>query len=345
MRVTTVSTPTMMNVPRTGVQNIQTEMMRLSREIVTARLADVTLEYGAASGRNVTLHADLSALSSLSISLTGATKRLDQSQLGLDEMNRNANAFLDGLLASMQSGSSAGVIRQSAQSALNTFISNANASDGHEFLFAGINTAVPPLAGYDAGPGAAVDAAFLTRFGITPSDPAVASISASDMADFLDNEFAALFDDPAWGSVWSSASDQPVTARVSSTETIDTSVSANTPAMRKLARFYTMVASLSIDSLGEQARQVVLNEAVALGGEAIGELINTQAAVGLNQNRLKDAEERLLVQQDIIKRRLGDLEGVDPAEAKVRFDMLSTEVEMSYSLTARLLQMSLLNYV
>jgi flagellar hook-associated protein 3 FlgL len=106
-----------------------------------------------------------------------------------------------------------------------------------------------------------------------------------------------------------------------------------------------MVASLSIDSLGEQARQVVLNEAVALGGEAIGERINTQAAVGLNQNRLMDAEERLLVQQDIIKRRLGDLEGVDPAEAKVRFDMLSTEVEMSYSLTARLLQMSLLNYV
>jgi flagellar hook-associated protein 3 FlgL len=211
-------------------------------------------------------------------------------------------------------------------------------------LFGGINTSVPPIAAYDSGPGAAVDAAFLARFGITQDDPAASSISASDMADFLDNEFADLFADPAWGSVWSSASDQPLTARVSATETIVTSVSANEPAMRKLAEFYTMVASLGVDSLGEQARQVLLNKAVALGGEAISELINVQADVGLNQVRLKDAEERLSLQQDIIKRRLGELEGVDPAEAKVNFDMLSTEVEMSYSLTARLLRMSLLNY-
>ena len=33
-----------------------------------------------------------------------------------------------------------------------------------------------------------------------------------------------------------------------------------------------------------------------------------------------------------------------PAEAKVKIDTLTTQIEMSYSLTAKLLQMSLLNY-
>ena len=37
--------------------------------------------------------------------------------------------------------------------------------------------------------------------------------------------------------------------------------------------------------------------------------------------------------------------GVDPAEAKVKIDTLTTQLEMSYSLTAKLLQLSIINYV
>ncbi len=232
-----------------------------------------------------------------------------------------------------------------ARSALAGFISDANASDGHNYLFGGINSAVPPIADFDDGAHAAVDAAFLAKFGISQDDPAVANISAADMADFLDNEFAQLFDDPDWGTTWSSASDEVISSRIGLNETVDTSVSANEPAMRKLAAVYTMVGYLAVGGLGSDARDAVLNKAIDLLGAAVGGLTDLGAAVGAVQNRVDDATEQLKVQQSTVEQQIDALEGVDPAEAKVRIDSLSTQIEMSYSLTAKLLQMSILNYV
>ena len=128
------------------------------------------------------------------------------------------------------------------------------------------------------------------------------------------------------------------------TDSISSSVSANTPAMRKLAMVYTMVADLGLDHLGSDAQKVVLDKAASVASDGISDLTDLQAAVGNDQNRLKDAGQRLSTEQDIAQQRLSALEGVDPAEAKVKVDALTTEIEMSYSLTAKLLQMSLLNY-
>src|SRR5437763_323441 len=79
----------------------------------------------------------------------------------------------------------------------------------------------------------AVDAAFLATFGITQSDPNVANITSAQMSNFLDNQFTALFADPAWSTDWSTASNQNLTQRISPNEKIETSVNANDTAMRK----------------------------------------------------------------------------------------------------------------
>ena len=62
------------------------------------------------------------------------------------------------------------------------------------------------------------------------------------------------------------------------------------------------------------------------------------------QNQVSDATERLTTQQSILETQIDSLEGVDASQAKVKIDTLTTQIEMSYSLTAKLLQMSLLNY-
>jgi flagellar hook-associated protein 3 FlgL len=344
MRTTAVSTPSLLNAPRTAVHRMQAEMTRLSKEMTTGRMSDIGLTFGAATGRNVTLHVDLDSLAAAVNSLGGAATRLEHTQLALDEMRTNADAFLDKVIAALEPGASMQIIHDAAQSGLSQFIANANASDGHTYLFGGINAGVPPIADYAAGPKAAVDAAFLAKFGFTQDDPLAAGISASDLADFIDNEFAALFADPDWGTTWSVASDETMATRVSATETIDTSISANSPAMRKLAMVYTMVADLGIEGLGADAQKALLNRAASLAGEGVNDVVDLQTSAGANQNRLKETTDRLTLEQDITKRRLSALEGVDPAEAKVHFDALSTEIEMSYSLTAKLLQISLLNY-
>jgi flagellar hook-associated protein 3 FlgL len=164
------------------------------------------------------------------------------------------------------------------------------------------------------------------------------------MATFLDGAFANLFADPAWGNSWSSASDQPITSRIDRTQTVATSVSANETAMRKLAMAYTMISGLGVDQLNDQTRQTVIDKAQSVIGEALNDLTNVQAQVGATEKTIDDANSRMTIQRNLLDDRINTLEGVDPAEAKVKIDTLTTQIEMSYSLTTKLLNLSILNY-
>jgi flagellar hook-associated protein 3 FlgL len=321
---------------------MQTELARLGREITTGRLADVGLVLGAETGHSMKLHIDTRYLSGL-ISANGtALARLQATESALARIAGDSDRFLTALIDAKSTGSN--VLLQLAPSALSGFIDTINTQDGHDYLLAGINSASRPLAGFAAGPRSAIETAFLNRFGLMPDDPGAAAIAAADIADFLDNEFAALFDDPDWAATWSSASSEAITARIARGETVVTSVSANEPAIRKLAMVYSMVVALMPDKLGGEARQAVLDKAIALVGEAGAELTAIRAGLGTTRNRVEVATERLRIENDILATRIMALEGVDPAEAKVRIDTLSTEIEMSYALTARLLRLSIINY-
>ena len=269
--------------------------------------------------------------------------RLQQQQSALDSIRTGADNFKQALVTAMTSGGS-GTVVQTAQSTLSGLTQTLNASNGQDFLFGGINSATAPMASYDSGPGAAVTAAFTAKFGFPPDDPAAASITGAQMSDFLDNEFGALFADPAWGTTWSSASDQVPTNRIDPTTTVSSSVSANEPAMRKLAEAYTMVGYLGFDGLGADAQSAILDKASTLVGSGDDGVVEIQGSLGNVQNQVTDATSRLKTQQSILTTNIDSLEGVDASEAKVKIDTLTTQIEMSYSLTAKLLQMSILNY-
>jgi len=343
LRMSSISTAMLLGSPQANIARMQSEMVRLNTEIVTGRMADVGLNLGSGTAQSVTLHIDLEALDALAASNETVASRLTQTQAALEGMRSGAESFLS-VLVSANSTDSPRVLVQAAQSALDSFVAGANASDGRSYLFGGINSGTAPIT-TNGTPQAAIDAAFLAKFGFAQDDPAAASIDAADLADFLDHEFADLFGDPEWGTSWSSASDQTLSARISPGETLSASVSANDTAMRKLAQVYSMVARLGMDGMSSAASDVIINKATELLGRGIDDMVVLQSGVGEMQNRVGAARERIATQQTILGTRIGTLEGVDPAEAKVKIDTLSTQIEMSYSLTAKLLQMSLLNYV
>ncbi len=343
MRTSGISTASLVGTPRTNISRMQSDLVRLNQEVVTSRMADVGITLGARTAQSVSLHIDNDALGALIEGNSAVTARLKQQQSALDTMRGGANDFLQTLIGAETSGGAATLV-QSARTALAGFTQTANASDGRNYLFGGINSSTAPIAQYDSGPGAAVTAAFTAKFGFAPSDPAAANITGAEMSDFLDNEFSAIFADPAWGTTWSSASNQVVNNRIDTSTTVSTSVSANEPAMRKLAEAYTMVGYLGFDSLGSDAQQAVLDRANTLVGSGNDGLVEIQGSLGGVENQVSDATERLKTQQSILETHINTLEGVDPAAAKVQIDTLTTQIEMSYSLTAKLLQMSILNY-
>ena len=215
-------------------------------------------------------------------------------------------------------------------------------------LFAGINADVKPVTDYTA-PGSAnaqaVADAFTTAFGVPQSDPSVANIDAGDMQDFLDTTFAGLFDPSAWSGTWSAASDQNIRSRISSSELVETSVNANDETFRKLASGLTMIADLGITDLNEDAFKNVIAKATDAVTQAVAGLTNLQADLGVAQERVAKANDRMSIQIDILSNHIGVLEGVDPYEASTRVSALLQQVETAYAMTARIDKLTILNYL
>ena len=107
---------------------MQSDLVRLSKEVVTGRMADVGLNLGGATGRTVTLRIDKDYLATLAASNTTVTSRLEQTQTALGQLATSASEFRARLISS-GSTINAAVIRQAGQSALSAFIAQANASD------------------------------------------------------------------------------------------------------------------------------------------------------------------------------------------------------------------------
>ena len=106
-----------------------------------------------------------------------------------------------------------------------------------------------------------------------------------------------------------------------------------------------MVADLGADSLSQDAFQAIVDKAIAVTGEAIGDLTQLRASLGTSEERITTSNTRMSLQITIMTEHGNLLEGVDPFEASSRVNALLTQVETAYALTARLQRLSLINYL
>jgi flagellar hook-associated protein 3 FlgL len=273
--------------------------------------------------------------------------RLDVAQQRVGELIDTAESFQKDLLAARSSAGGGVIVSDSGASNLQALLSTLNVSMDGQYLFGGINTGEAPMTDNADGSASktAVDNAFVAAFGFAQDSPLVSSITATDMQNFLDTTFKQMFADPDWGNNWSSATDQEMRSRISTTQTIDTSVSANEPAFRKLAMAYTMLSSLGTANLNQAAFQAVVDTATLSVGNAISDLAGVGARLGTAQEQTTNATSRLKVQGDIISQQVTAMESVDPTEASVRVTSLRNQLDMSLALTTRIQSLSILNYL
>jgi flagellar hook-associated protein 3 FlgL len=349
MKTSSVSTSALSEVMRRYVLDMQAQLLTSQKEAASGRLADVGLGLGQQTARSISFRHDYARLSGIIDSNGLVATRLDGTQSALDGMQSIAQEFLDALAVAHDGSGDPSLIRTAAENALKSLTASLNVTVNGEYLFAGIDTDTKPLSDYFADPPSAarqaVADAFLARFGVSQTSPEAADISAEDMQDFLDNDFAALFDDAAWTSDWSQASSRNVTSRISTNELIATGTNANEPAFRKLAEAFTMVADLGVGNLGDPAATAVIDTAMKAVGEAIGGLTSLRANLGAAQARVSNANDRMSVERDILSTQINALEAVDPYETATRVNALLTQIETSYALTGRIQNLSLLNYL
>jgi flagellar hook-associated protein 3 FlgL len=342
-----ISTLMLSSSLRYSITSNQAALSKASTEATTGRFADVGLELGATTGGDVTLRADMSFADQLVDTNGLVAGRLDVTQDRITQLSSTATDFLKDLIAARSTDGGGRIILPPASSNLQDLIGALNISYNGSYLFSGINTQNQPVTAYAAGSASKnqVDSDFLSTFGFSQSSASVSSITPAQMQSFLNTSFDAEFASPAWNTNWSSATDQVMQSRISTTEIADTSVSANQIGFRRLAEAYTMMADLGNAKLSQETFQVVVDKAIGLVGNAITDLATLGGSVGTVQQRITSANDKLKAQQDILNNQIVGMEKVDPAEAAVRVNTLQTQIQTALALTSQLQKISLINYL
>ena len=334
---------------RVTVAKLQKEMATVQVQASTGRIADRGLALGLNSRLSVDLNQQILRIDSIKTLNASVSARLDATQTTLDSIGKIVTDFMDTLVRAKAPGVDMKLVQQTAADALKSLNGQLNTSFNGQYLFAGVNTDVLPVAtdpNAATAPGKiAVDASFLSAFGMTQTDPAVSSLTASSVTTFLDGPFKTMFDDTGWRGNFSSASDKVVRSRISMSEVVDGSVSADAEPFRQLTMAMTMVAQLGSGGMNDAAASALIDKALTTLGAGQQGVIDLQARMGNLQTQVNNATDRLDIQSQSLAKNVGELENVDPYEMSVRYNSLSTQIETAYALTSRIKQLGLLKYL
>ena len=330
-----------------SIQRIQSELATRQTELSTGKVADAGLSLGGRTQQLVSFQQQDTLLSAFQDTNGLLTTRLDQTQAALSGLSTTVSDLRTAALSVTAGESLTGLMTQ-ASASLQSAVSGLNTSVNGEYVFGGINSGQAPMADYYGQPGLArqaVAAAFQTAFGTSQSGLTVGSISPAQMTAFLNGPFAALFSDPQWNALWSSASNTNPTIQVAPGQDMPVNGNANDPAARNAMMAMTMLADLGIDKMDPATAQVVIQKAAQVGSSTVSNIGDTQADLGLAQNRVTAASQQMTATRNALTTAADKLDGADPYQTALRINELQTQLESSYQLTAQLQQLSLAKFL
>lgn len=351
MTTTKISSLTLQNSLRSMVNTTQADLNRARREVTTGTFDDYGLSLGAHMTRSVDLSGELNRLDNLKSTNSIVNQRLQASQESLSQVAKNAQTILNSLvsLSGNVDKQSISTTTETIRSSFNAITSAANMSLNGEYLFAGINSDVKPLTDY-SDPTSPAKTAYTNALNTflaaqVPVLTDITQMSAAQMTNFIDNTLTPMFTGTDWTTNWSSATDQNMTTRVNRNEIIETSTNTNSDGMRQIALSMVISTEILSKNLATDVRQVASKAAINAAGQGIAGIDLQRGKLGLSQARVKEADANLDAQRTIIETHLSDLVSVDPYEASSRVKNLETMLEAAYSLTSRLHQLSLVNFL
>jgi flagellar hook-associated protein 3 FlgL len=344
-----VSSPALATSLVLPVMQAQSSLTTAMIEESTGQYADLGLQLGDQSGYELALKEQVGLLQTLTSNNSVVSTSLATAQTALSAISASAQTTLNDLATWTPSPNSGASLQNMGQSALQALIASANTTSGDQYVFGGINSAVVPMADYYSTPPSAaktaIDQAFQTAFGVLPTNPAAANISASAMQSFLSGPFAALFQGASWSADWSQASSANTSAEIAPGETVTTSTNANEPGFQELAQAYAMLSEFGGSALSGPAQQVVATAASSLVSQGVDSMTNIQAELGSTQSAVTNANSSMSSQLTILQQQVGNLDDVNANTTAAQINSLTNQIQMAYELTSRLQELNLAQYL
>lgn len=347
MKTTFISSLAVSTATRSHTLRMQSELTKLEKEVVSGRVYDAGIHLGSRTGQSISLERDIARLQGIIESNSLAASRLAATQAGLATIGEQANKLLTLTIPATGDAVRPEIAIAAARQMLGEMTGVLNTTFNGESLFAGVNTDVRPINDFFATPSparTAMETLFQTHFGFAYTDPAAQAIDNASMSTFLTTVLEPHFLGAGWAD-WSNATDETITARITLTETVPASVSANTEGVRRLAMAAAAIAVFFEGEIDQPARDAILEFGTAQTVQAITRVSQVQAQAGIVENRISAADERLDIQIGIFRTQNSELVEVDPYEASSRVSLLLAQIETAYTLTSRIRALSLVKYL
>lgn len=348
MKTSFVSNLAVQNAMRMTIQQGQLEVIKLQQEVTTGKHADSGVELGSATSRAVSLKNELERLENLKDTNAIVTQRLSASQMSLETMRKAAEQINTTLIATLGNDDATrlSIAKTDITGALDSFVASANVQFNGEFLMSGINTDIKPLAEYTAtSPAKASFDTALSTFMTANGIGSMQDFTSAQMTDFIENTLEPMYTGAQWDADWSDASDQNIMSRISASEVVPSTANVNTDGVRKFALAAIMTVELLGADVPSDVRTTINSAAQNYVQQSITGLIETSSVLGISEARVTKANTSLESQLKLVKTHITDIEGIDTYEASTRMNTLLTQIETSYTLTSRLQQLSLINFL
>ncbi|MEZ5879251.1 MAG: flagellar hook-associated family protein [Nitratireductor sp.] len=349
MKLGQISTYALHHSLQSQTQSVQKQLNVANQEMLSGRVSDIGKSLGGQTSQFVNMESQIGFLDQIA-SLNGLLgNRLTAMQTAMGSMVDATNSFMENVSAALGGNIERTTLKSIAEQLTGAMNQALNTSFNGEFVFSGINTDQKSLIDFSGAEGAAarsmVETAFQTHFGFLPTDPAAENITEAQMEAFIDGPYADLFDDANWSTVWSGAADRGMRSRISQREIVENPVTATEQGFREAMSAAVLVEIFSDTAISGGALQAVADRGFKLAASGVASLANSQGNLGVMEQRVDDAKERLSLQKDVLTTHVEELVGVDAYEAATRINQLMISLEASYAATSRLQSLSLINYL
>ena len=136
-----------------------------------------------------------------------------------------------------------------------------------------------------------------------------------------------------------------MSSRIDDTTVLNHGIRADDPAITSIMETLTSIISTDLNSMDYETFASFRDEASQTIAQSLEDVTRVQARLGDNQSRL----EKTITRQEDMSRIYTDsilaIEGVLAEEAAVRLEGLSNQIQSTFSVTARMSQLSFLNFM
>jgi flagellar hook-associated protein 3 FlgL len=323
------------------MQRMRSDLNRLTKEIGSGTHADYFAGLGSQATRAMALRTAFSQIGFYKESANVAKTHLDGQQRSLSVVKTVAIEVRDRIL-SVQNGADNNAwrtIQEGAHNQLDQVRAAVNQAVGGRFVFAGPAVNQVPLPD-DAG------------LSVLDTIKASHDLSTEDgMQAFLDevhSVFEGTHPDPTWTFeqvFYGGSTSGQMTSVIDAGSEVSLDVRANDPALKTVLEALYVLDTVPASESSIESYRLLAQTMTTRLSDGIGQTVDLSAAVGYRQELVKQTLDRHDQTMALANNTVAGLESIDEYEAANRLTALQTQMEMTYTVTARLNRLSFVNFL